>query len=246
LGAWVPVTRAARLRERRRGALDRLLALHDATGVGGLLGALALLSLLGLAPEGDFVAGPVRVAHGLVPLALVFVAAHRGLLPRRPENRLAALERFARTLRHPGATGPALERVVHVAADGRWQDARLRLHPARAPEGLVRTDLVVAERPGPGGSRAEVALLVVTRTGSFADAVLDTTDAPSPRAALEATAGGRRPRLYAPGALTEVMAFLARHESAGRPRSRSELGRQRVEARPALEGRRRPGFGQGV
>ena len=65
----------------------------------------------------------------------------------------------------------ALGLAVHECADGRGQDVRLRVATKHRCPGLVRFDVVSAERLGPGGLFAVERVLVVAREGSPAHAI---------------------------------------------------------------------------
>ncbi|MFW5926284.1 MAG: hypothetical protein ACOCV4_08970 [Myxococcota bacterium] len=103
------------------------------------------------------------------------LAPGAGLLPTSPALRLRRLERVARELRFEldCAVPMALELAVHEDQAGHWQDARLSCVLPRAPSGLLRLHVSVADRPEAGHLRCEPVLVVVTRRASMADTLLD-------------------------------------------------------------------------
>ncbi|HJL06086.1 MAG TPA: hypothetical protein RMH85_00745 [Polyangiaceae bacterium LLY-WYZ-15_(1-7)] len=227
LGGWVPCEGADL--ERARGEVRALAwkpeAFADATRAAGL--ALLLGGTLALArvAELDRAAGLddafVGLAWWILP-ALLLVAT-RQRLPATPAERLLTLAARARTLRLP--PGLALRLVVHRDADARWQDARLRLITRSRIPGVLRLDLVAAERPGPGGWERCLAGLVVTREGTPADAaVAATLEAPGRRGP-----GGRVARLVS---LPELCAAAATIDVRG-DRDEASPPRRRRTRRPA-------------
>ncbi|MEO0326096.1 MAG: hypothetical protein AAF447_24315, partial [Myxococcota bacterium] len=233
LGAWRAPSTEARRRQGRDALRERLLAFQDGAGPGGLITAALLLAVLGALPAAPF-PGAASLPAGLLVAGLVLLGPRRSLLPTPAAARLEALEGWA--ARQPSL--PPLAPRVHVRPDGTWQDARLRLQLQTPAPGLVRADLVLADRPGPGGNRVTPVLLVVTRAGSFADTLLGAEAAPRALARLPSSPGGRRPRLYDAGALGAVTGLLEVGPEAGAG-SAPEGSLERVEARDALGGRGR-------
>jgi hypothetical protein len=102
-------------------------------------------------------------------LALPFLTGTRLHLPLRPQHKLLMLRGAARRFTLEGV---ACALMVHEPAGEPLQDARLRLNPARVPDGLLRLDVAIADRPGPGGFTRELVLVAVTREATLAEAAL--------------------------------------------------------------------------
>lgn len=172
LGGFRPATRADIDRARRaiRRARWSLLGCLDGGRPTGLLVLLAAVWLVGevhrvdtpLPPE-----VPLSVAHGLLLLVPLLLTGSPRQLPTAPEARLARLVTLAGELPIPWEVALALS--VHQTVAGAIQDARLRLVTAIRPVGLVRMDLVLADRVGSGGRVAVPRLLLVTREASPAE-----------------------------------------------------------------------------
>lgn len=157
--AWGGHVRAARAALRRRRFADPF---DLGTGPGGLLG-VGLAVAIGLAAaEGALLAADAALAAA----AFVLVLASGGGAGRARPARLVLGEllRWSER-RRVWPDGVALAPLVHVDIQGRVQAARLRLVIDGAPEGLVRSDVVLTAA-GPrlilaarGGTPAERLLL---------------------------------------------------------------------------------------
>lgn len=171
LGRWRPAGRAEVARGRRASRIRwvGLATPVDVTAPLGLLlvGACAGAALLVARWEGR-TDGRLLLA-GAALLLVPALTGTRFHLPTTPELRLHRLARLARRSRLEGA---ALALVVHADPAGRWQDARLRLAPGRAPDGLLRLDLAIADSIDLGGARPRLVLVAVARTASAAAAAL--------------------------------------------------------------------------
>lgn len=133
-----------------------------------------------------------------------------------------------RRLLQAAATAPAgpyaLGLAIHECADGRAQDVRLRVATKHRCGGLVRFDIVSAERQGPGGLYAVERVLVVAREGSPAHALATSHFAPD---VGHATPGGRT--VWA-APLSEVRALASLLGAAPKRRKRRQSRRPRPAA----------------
>jgi hypothetical protein len=226
LGAFRRAGRRDLGRTRHQAWRDRLApaALLDA---GSPLGALVLAS----ATAAVWAAclrwaspGPWALAHLVLTLLPLGLAASPRVLPRTPEQRLALLHRFATRLRWDLVAGPplALAFRIYEGPEGRWEDARLRCELAQPAEGVVHLDVAVAHERSGGELRSEPVLLAVTRTGSPADERL----AAALRGAARMTApGGRTAHVLAFGgdpARTLAAAIVASSDDAPKRASAAE------------------------
>lgn len=147
LGRWRTV-RAEDLEVARRRsrpspvALSRWGDLTTAAGTATLL--LATLALVAVHAS-DLAAGrdTSMTAWFWALLPVPLMAATRQRLPRTPQARLWATAHLAGRLRGADGYAPALALALHEAADGRWQDARVRLVTEARPRGLLRLDIAL-------------------------------------------------------------------------------------------------------
>ncbi len=199
LGAFHPARPehfAAARRARLRDRLEPLRFLDASEPSGAIITALAIACIFFLpSNEAGAPALAFGKAHGAALFAVLMLTSPATRLPATPELRLDALIGLATRLRAPlsGASpAMALRLVVHEDADGRAQDARLRICTEHRPEGLVRLDLVRLDRDGLGGHRTGHALLVVTRAGTPAERAVASA---LPRGGVQRAPAGRRARL---------------------------------------------------
>jgi hypothetical protein len=200
LGAFRRAGRRDLGRTRHQAWRDRLApaALLD---MGSPLGALVLVGATAAAWATCLrwaSPGPWTLAHLVLTLLPLGLAASPRVLPRTPEQRLALLHRLATKLRWDLVAGPplALALRIYEGPEGRWEDARLRCELAQPAEGLVHLDVAVAHERSGGELRSEPVLLAVTRTGSPADERLA---AALPGAARMTAPGGRTAHVLAFG-----------------------------------------------
>ncbi len=199
--ATLTIRRAARRATRwHRLGIDAWL---DATTLPGL----ALLGALAATGAGLPVAalGPVSLA-----LAIVVFLAVDGARALRPEPPLVALTRLVALAARSRVSleGPALALmpVVHLDVGGVAQEARLRVIAAM-PEGVLRTDVVIARR---GVLGARYGLLVVVARGSEIDLALA-----SDERFETVAAGSDRVARLTPIALSAIDRAVARVVEAG-------------------------------
>jgi len=155
------------------------------------LGSFLLVAILWAAA---FLGGVLirPTAFGLACLGLVaipFATATRYHLPGSPDAHLVALFGFARRAVHlgPVTLRPVLGRGETPSA----VEARLRLLPTSVPDGLIRLDVVMVERPVLGGFETCPALLVTTSSASEAEDRVAALSLAAPAIGPE----GRRARL---------------------------------------------------
>jgi hypothetical protein len=116
----------------------------------------------------------------------------RAQLPSSVAERVCALVSLARRFPATIATVPAgLQLVLHRDAQGRGQDARLRIVTDHRVKGLVRLDVAMADYRRLGRFVREPVLLVVTREGSEAE---DRVAVALKSAPFRTAPGGRRAR----------------------------------------------------
>ncbi|MFT5355871.1 MAG: hypothetical protein ACI9KE_003091 [Polyangiales bacterium] len=172
LGTWRPL-----------GSRERLPIVHrpwDAFFDGtSLVGGLSLCAVV--APA--WILGP----WGIWTLALVtpWLTGTRRQLPLDLVSKRQRLLQVAATA---PAGAYALGLAIHECASGKGQDVRLRIATKHRCPGLVRFDVVSAERQGPGGLYAVERVLVVAREESPAHAIATSHFADD---AGHATPGGR-------------------------------------------------------
>lgn len=244
LGGYLPagsrerLWAAARVRIERYG-VDRWL---DASTVQGLV--TLLLAVLALVAVDRFVVGQggrrvppgyATVLHALVPLAGLMLATTRAQLPSSVAERLCALVALARSFPASCASVPtALQLVLHRDAQGRGQDARLRIVTEHRASGLVRLDVAIADYLRLGRYVREPVLLVVTREGSEAEerVVRALGDAP-----FRSAPGGRRARtlpLARLGAVVDaVCSELPTRTESARPAARPRVSLTEAAAKRA-------------
>lgn len=172
LGAWRALASDERLPVLHR-PWD---ALFDGTSLVGILSLCAVMA-----------SAWVMGLHSIWTLALVapWLTGTRRQLPLDLGAKRRRLLQAAAT----ASPGPyALGLAIHESADGCAQDVRLRVATKHRCSGLVRFDIVSAERQGPGGLYAVERVLVVAREGSPAHALATSHFAPD---AGHATPGGR-------------------------------------------------------
>src|SRR5699024_7032484 len=118
------------------------------------LGALfALVAIAGVVYLELSSGQPIRKLSSFTPYHALFLFAAlalsfgRGRLPRLPEERLLDLKREAGRLFLPfDSPHPlALALAVHQDAEGKLQDARLRVYTQERPSGLLRLDIATAD-----------------------------------------------------------------------------------------------------
>lgn len=172
LGAFRPASRTLLRRALRRRWLRRLGSPFDATRPLGLLVATAAMfgpSVMHLQTELLGAASyPECFLFGVLAAVPFWTGTERSR-PQPPEVALASLVRWAKRCRislEDSSRGFAMRPVVHVDVRGELQDARLRIAPDRTPKGLLRLDVVMAQRRDASGWSASPALLVVSREGS--------------------------------------------------------------------------------
>ncbi|MBK7775619.1 MAG: hypothetical protein IPL19_00330 [Sandaracinaceae bacterium] len=201
LGAYAPAGPRERLWAGARAKLGRYGAERwlDASSVPGLLTLLGVvLALVAV----DRVAnaslprqtppGYATILHALVPFVCLMLSTTRAQLPATVAERLCDLVALARTFPVSVASVPtALQLVLHRDAQGRGQDARLRIVTAHRVTGLVRLDVAIADYLRLGRYVREPVVLVVTREESEAEArvALALGDLP-----FRSAPGGRRAR----------------------------------------------------
>lgn len=152
----------------------------------------------------------------LVLSAPLMLAGTPRQLPRTVLERLGALVAAAPTVTERWRSGspPELVPVVHVAGDGRWQDARLRVEGVRWLPGLVRCDAALADRASAMELTPELAMIVVTRPGSPAERAMQLA---APDVAVREAPGGRsQARVLSPSRISPIT--VIRSCAAGTPR----------------------------
>ncbi len=225
LGRWRPVRRedlevAARRCRRTPWALVRWADVTTAPGALTLL--LATLTLAAV-HAADVSAG--RDASmtpwlwALLPLPLM--AATRQRLPRTPEARLQATAQLARRLRSADGYAPAIALALHEAADGRWQDARIRLVTETRPAGLLRLDIALDDEDVAHG-------ILLTREKTEADA-----QAAKLTTALPIRGPGGRIARVVPLDEALPLALRFRPRTPKRRKRRTTVQRNRHRLRPA-------------
>ncbi|MFK8001156.1 MAG: hypothetical protein AB8H86_16300 [Polyangiales bacterium] len=204
---------------RALGSAERLPILHrpwDAFFDGtSLVGVLSLFAVMGSA----WVMGFRSI--WMLTLVTPWLTGTRRQLP-------LDLGAKRRRLLQAAASAPAgayaLGLAIHECADGHAQDVRLRVATKHRCNGLVRFDIVSAERQGPGGLYAVERVLVVAREGSPAHALAASHFAPD---AGHATPGGRT--VWA-APLDEVRALASLLGAAPKRRKRRQSRRPRPAA----------------
>ncbi len=160
--------------------------------------------------------------YAALPLPLFVATGSR--LPWSPQRRLRRMERLARTMQ-VRLPAPAMMLALHEAADGQWQDARLRIVTETRPVGLVRLDVAI---DADGAARG----LVLTREGSEAESKALAIFGPTPLRGP----GGRLVRvLRVDEALAAALLFGRREKKRKqKPRRKTRaVPRTASEARPA-------------
>jgi hypothetical protein len=162
----------------RRAEWARLLGLVTPVDVTTPIGlGLAAAAATGIWRAAELGALPPLFVEATALLALPMITATRAHLPTTPPIRLARLARLARRWRLELGDGPAhaLALVVHADASDRWQDARLRIVPERAPDDLRRLDVALADRRDVGAHGAVPVLIAAARPASAAALALSRT-----------------------------------------------------------------------
>jgi hypothetical protein len=200
---------AAARRAKLVSALSPVRFLDASHPFGATITALCAGGILLMAREDGpwpFAFGPAHAASLLVGLMLTCPSTR---LPMAPVLRLGVLRRLATRLRVSlDAEQPAfgLLLLVHEDADGRMQDARIRVATEHRPRGLVRLDIAHLERDDLGGHRSSPVVVLVTRAGSPAE--LAVADA-FPHLRAQQAPAGRRARILALAELTQALTALA-------------------------------------
>lgn len=148
---------------RALGSRERLPVVHrpwdaffDGTSLVGIVSLCAV-----------FVAAWVMGLRGIWTLALV-TPWLTGTRRQLPLDLGAKRHRLLQAAAVAPAGAYALGLAIHECASGHGQDVRLRIATKHRCTGLVRFDIVSAERQGPGGLYAVERVLVVAREGSLA------------------------------------------------------------------------------
>ncbi|MCC6875830.1 MAG: hypothetical protein IT378_16100, partial [Sandaracinaceae bacterium] len=197
LGAWQPVDARFLRAARRARALEAVSPWSwlDATEPAGAVVLAASVALPWAAAHVGLteLSWPALAAASALPLPLLVTGTRRARPSSVARSLGLLLGAAAKLERLPPGVG--LRPVVHVAADGRAQQARLRTTLAERPRGLLRLDLVVAHERHAGGLTPELALVVVTRASSPAERAL----AERLGAGASSPSGRRMLRMFAVG-----------------------------------------------
>lgn len=241
LGGYRAMTRAERLwaeaRERVEAASP--VTWFDVTRPAGLvtllLGVFAVAATAAAWPTTSTVptdeaagAGVATVLHGLVLMAVMMLFATDAQLPSSVAARLARLTRLAgRFPACPGGVPVALGLSLHRDAKGRSQDARLRIATEVRAEGLVRLDVLIADRLFFGRYLLEPLVLVVTRAASPAEQALSAALPGHPTLSAPAGRRARTMPLHLLGtvvaAVGQAPSLRARHGVPTTPRAVASL-----------------------
>jgi len=227
-GTFRPATPADLRRARRQRWWKRLgfTAPVDITTVAGLVLLPATAWGVWAATGSEGMPTPPMLLPATGLLLVPFLSATRMHVPTTAPARLAHLEAVCRRLGRLREDVPACayRLMVHVDGSGTWQDARLRVLPARPSTQLLRLDVAIAERPELGGWSAHAAVVTVARAGTGVDEALALA---LPAAETEHAPGERVARIvpcddHLEGCLGDVLAAVD---------GAAEIERRPVEAR---------------